>query len=143
MVHDYGPRTPRSPLVSLVVNVVRNVLDVIGAEALAEGGHGALAVGDLGLDGINVVTTGEVLLKRFLPELLLGHHAVVAARVAGRTVAEEDALAVLEVGRQGWTAPDGGRQQPQCDPQRQRAPRTLGGGLRRRAGGLQRRSGGA
>eukprot|EP00414_Alexandrium_minutum_P010497 CAMPEP_0113984466 /NCGR_PEP_ID=MMETSP0328-20130328/5423_1 /TAXON_ID=39455 /ORGANISM="Alexandrium minutum" /LENGTH=48 /assembly_acc=CAM_ASM_000350 len=36
-----------SPLGGLAEDVVRDVLDVVGAEALAEGRHGALAVGDL------------------------------------------------------------------------------------------------
>ena len=44
-----------SPLVGLAVDVVGHVLDVIRAELLTEGRHGAVAVGDLGDDGLHVV----------------------------------------------------------------------------------------
>merc|ERR1719323_1321281 len=130
LAKKYSRKPALSPLVRLVEDVVCHVLNVIGAEALAEGRHGAFAVGDLILDGVDVVAASEVLLERLLPELLLGHHAVVAARVAGRAVAEEDAFTVLEVCCQGRAAPDGGRQQSQRDAQSQRAPRALRDRLR-------------
>ena len=44
-----------SPLVGLAVDVVGHILDVIGSELLTEGRHGAVAVGDLGDDGLHIV----------------------------------------------------------------------------------------
>merc|ERR1719414_1272278 len=120
-------KNTRSPFVGLVEDVVCHILDVVGAEALAEGRHGALAVGHLGFDGIDIVTAGEVLLKRLLSEFFLGHHAVVATGVAGCAVAKEDALAVLKVRCQSRAAPNGGCQQPHSDAQCQWVPCALRG----------------
>mmetsp|Transcript_36145 Transcript_36145/g.82151 ORF Transcript_36145/g.82151 Transcript_36145/m.82151 type:complete len:206 (-) Transcript_36145:103-720(-) len=97
-------RRRRSPLGRLLEHPVGDVLDVIGAEALAEGGHGALAVGDLVLDGLHVVATGEVLLERLLLELFLGDDAVVPTGMARRAIALEHRFAVLEVCRKGRPA---------------------------------------
>merc|ERR1712050_348014 len=68
-----------SPLVGLVVHVVGHVLDVIRAEALTEGRHGVLAVGDLSDDRVDIVPASEVLFQCVLLDLLLGHDSVVAA----------------------------------------------------------------
>merc|ERR1719204_1558417 len=54
-LHGQAP----SPFVGLVENIVRDVLNVLGAQALTKGRHGILAVGDLGLNCVNVVATGE------------------------------------------------------------------------------------
>mmetsp|Transcript_103935 Transcript_103935/g.270610 ORF Transcript_103935/g.270610 Transcript_103935/m.270610 type:complete len:254 (-) Transcript_103935:2-763(-) len=94
----------RSPLGGLLVDVVGNIIDVVGAQLLTEGRHGVLAVGDLGHDGCDAVAAREVLLKRIFLEFLLRDDSVVAARVAGRAVAVEDALAVLQVGGQSRLA---------------------------------------
>merc|ERR1719291_821568 len=92
---DKLPR--RSPLVGLLVDPSGHVLDVIRAQLLPERRHGVLAIGHLGLDGLHIVATREVLLDRLLFDLLLWHHAVVAASVAGGAIALEDALPVLKV----------------------------------------------
>merc|ERR1711972_535948 len=41
------------PLACLVEDVVSHILDVVGAQALTEGPHGALTVGHLVLDGLH------------------------------------------------------------------------------------------
>mmetsp|Transcript_36142 Transcript_36142/g.82139 ORF Transcript_36142/g.82139 Transcript_36142/m.82139 type:complete len:214 (-) Transcript_36142:88-729(-) len=115
-------RRRRSPLGRLLEHPVGDVLDVIGAEALAEGGHGALAVGDLVRDGLNIVAAREVLLKSLLLQLLLGHDAVVAAGMAGRAITLEDRLAVLQVGGKRRAAANDGGQQPQRHAEREGAP---------------------
>merc|ERR1719444_430653 len=94
-------RRRSSPLGCLAEDVVGHVLDVVRAQLLAEGRHGVLAVGHLGLDGLHVVAAREVLLERLLLQLLLRRHGVVAAGVAGGAVALADALPVLQVRGQG------------------------------------------
>merc|ERR1719210_150383 len=111
-----------SPLVRLVVHVVCDVLNVIRAQALAEGRHGVLAIGDLILDGLHVVAASEVLLQRVLFDLLLGHDAVVAAGVAGCAIRREDALTVLQISGQSWAATSHSGKQPQSNAEGEWAP---------------------
>ena len=123
----------------------KTVLDVIRAQLVTECRHGAVAVGDLGDDGAHIVlAVGD---QSILLQLLLSHDAVVATRMAGRAVALEHGLAVLQVRRQG--RPGGGHcgQQSQGSADGERAPRSSGllsgGGtwlLRNRAGTLLRRA---
>mmetsp|Transcript_40950 Transcript_40950/g.96180 ORF Transcript_40950/g.96180 Transcript_40950/m.96180 type:complete len:215 (-) Transcript_40950:8-652(-) len=86
-----------SPLVAggLIVDVVGDVLNVIWGQLVTEGGHLAVAVGDLGDDLVNSeLVVGD---QCVLLQLLLWHDGVVATCVAGSAVAGEDGLAILEV----------------------------------------------
>ena len=100
-----------SPLVSLAVDVVGHVLDVIRAQLLTESRHGAVAVGDLGDDGLDVVLA--VLDESFLLKLLLRHNGIISSGVAGSAVAIEDSLTVLQVRSESWSASGHGDQKPQ------------------------------
>merc|ERR1711972_1284345 len=102
---------PSRPLVRLIVHVVGDILDVVGAELLTEGGHVAIALGDLRDDRLNAVF--PICDERLLLDLLLGHDAVVAAGVACHAIASEDTLAVLQVSSKCRTAADHGGEQSQ------------------------------
>merc|ERR1712187_378131 len=99
------------PLVRLVVDVVGDVLDVVGAKLLTEGGHLAVALGDLCDDRLNAVLA--VRDQRFLLDLLLGRDAIVATAVASRAIAREDTLPVLQVSRERRAASGHSGKKPQ------------------------------
>ena len=82
-------------------NVGGDVGDVVVRKAAAEGGHGVLAVGDLGHNGLLVEATGEELLDGGLLEGVVGHNGVLAAGVAGSAVGVEDLLASASVTGEG------------------------------------------
>ena len=98
------------------------VLDVIWAELVAEGRHGAVAVGDLGDDGTHIVLA--VSDQGILLQLLLCHDAVVATSMAGSAVALEDGLAVLQVCCQGWPGSGHSSQQSKGSTNGNWAPRS-------------------
>merc|ERR1711870_83149 len=58
------------PLVCLIENVVGHILNVVGAQALTEGWHGALAIGHLILDGLHIVAACQILFDRLLSDFL-------------------------------------------------------------------------
>merc|ERR1719429_1006597 len=116
----------QSPLGGLIKHVVCHILDVIGPKALAEGWHGALTIGDLIFDGLDIVATSEVLFERILLEFLLRHDAVVAPSMAGRAVAQKDTLTVLKICSQGRATTDHGGKEAQGHSNRQGAPSGAG-----------------
>ena len=94
--HELIKRSPKSKFWKLHV-----LLNVIWAQLVAEGGHGAVAVGDLSNDSTHIVLA--VSHQGILLQLLLCHDAVVATSMAGGAIALEHGLAVLQVCCQGWS----------------------------------------
>lgn len=78
-----------------------DVGDVILGETSTEGGHGVLAVGDLGDDRGLLAAAGEVLVEGLLLEGLLGHDDVLSAGVASGAVGVEDLLTGSDVTGEG------------------------------------------
>ena len=78
-----------------------DVGDVVLGETSTEGGHGVLAVGDLGDDGGLLAAAGEVLVEGLLLEGLLGHDDVLSAGVASGAVGVEDLLTGSDVTGEG------------------------------------------
>ena len=82
-------------------HVSGNVGDVILGETSTEGGHGVLAVGDLGDDGGLLAAAGEVLVEGSLLKGLLGHDDVLSAGVACGAVGVEDLRSGSDVTGEG------------------------------------------
>ena len=78
-----------------------DVGDVLLGETSTEGGHGVLAVGDLGDDRGLLAAAGEVLVEGLLLEGLLGHDDVLSAGVASGAVGVEDLLTGSDVTGEG------------------------------------------
>merc|ERR1712186_160400 len=83
-----GPTRSSRPLVRLAVDIIGDILDVVGAELLAKGRHAAVAVGHLLDDGLNAVLA--ISNQGLLLDLLFGHDRIVAASVASGAIAGED-----------------------------------------------------
>merc|ERR1719284_814623 len=89
-------------LVSLAANISGNILDVIRAQALAEGWHAVATRGDPVDHVADLVPV--VRLESIWEEGLLSLHVVLAASVAGSAIGAEDGAAVLGVSsRSSWS----------------------------------------
>merc|ERR1719310_926581 len=95
----YTRRMNLPTLVSLAADISGNILDVIRAQALAEGWHAVATRGDP-VDHVGGLVP-VVRLEGIWEEGLLSLDVVLAAGVAGGAVGAEDGAAVLGVSRGG------------------------------------------
>merc|ERR1719419_2108612 len=109
--------TSSLPFGRLLEDPVGNIINVIRSKFFTKGGHRIFAVGDLGLDGVDIVTSKQVLLKRFFFDLLLGDNAVVTTSMAGCTVGTENSFTVFQVRCQCRAAACHSCQKAQCKAQ--------------------------